>query len=153
MSVNAMQLTIFTDYSMRTLMYLAAHRDRRCTVKDIAEGFGISRHHLVKIVHNLSRLGYVESAQGKGGGIWLAMKPEAINLRKLLLQLEPHFNLVECFDKERSHCRILSICGIKTILGEALASFFKTLEKYTLADAVSHPAKFINLFTVTELRR
>ncbi|MCD6034265.1 MAG: nsrR [Rickettsiales bacterium] len=145
-----MQLMLFTDYSMRTLMYLSVHGGRRCTVKEIYEGFGISCNHVVKVVHNLVRLGYVESMQGKGGGIRLALAPEAVNLRKLITELEPHFNLVECFDKERNNCRILSICGVKTILGEALMSFLKTLEKYVLADALTHPGKFTNLFNITE---
>ncbi len=137
-----MQFTRFTDYSMRTLMYLSVHRDRRCTVKEISDAFGISLNHTVKIVHNLVKLGYVESAKGRGGGVWLALDPEKIRLGKLVVELEPNFDLVECFDRENNTCRIVATCGLKGILKEARDSFLNTLAGYSLADTVTEPAQF-----------
>lgn len=49
-----MQLTTFTDYGLRTLMYLAAEPDRLCSVRELAEYYDIARNHLVKVVHKLS---------------------------------------------------------------------------------------------------
>lgn len=133
-------------------MYLFVHRDRNCTVKDISKDFNISHHHMVKVVHNLARLGYIESTKGKKGGIRLAMLPEEIRLQKLVLELEPNFNLVECFNMERNTCHIVFICGLKSILHEALTAFLETLGKYTLADAMINPAAFANTPIITNIR-
>lgn len=128
------QLTFFTDYSLRVLMYLSEHQDRLCTVKEISARYGISHNHAVKVVHKLAQLGYIRSQKGKGGGIALLKKPHEINLRDLVAALEPGFTLVECFDSSTNTCRIVSICRLKGILGEALKSFLDTLGRYTLAD-------------------
>ncbi len=129
-----MQLTLFTDYSLRVLMYLSEHQDRLCTVKEISARYGVSNNHIVKVVHKLAQLGYIRSQKGKGGGVALLKKPDEINLRDLVAALEPGFTLVECFDTTTNTCRIVSACRLRGILGEALKSFLETLGKYTLAD-------------------
>lgn len=131
-----MQLTRFTDYSLRVLMYLAMEPERLCTVREIAEYYNISQNHLVKVVHNLSKLAYIESIKGKGGGIRLIGEPKDIGLRDLILRLEPNLTLVECFDKSTNTCRITSICTLKGILYESLQAMLTTLDKYTLADTL-----------------
>lgn len=129
-----MQLTLFTEYSLRVLMYLSANPNKLCTANEIAEHHGISRHHLGKIIHNLAQCGYINSTRGNGGGIQLSKEPEAINLRDLIIQLEPNFTLVECFDAKHNTCRITKICGLSAILSESLDAFKSTLGRYTLAD-------------------
>lgn len=129
-----MQLTLFTDYSLRVLMYLSENQGRLCTVKEISARYGVSNNHIVKVVHRLAQLGYIKSQKGKGGGIALLKKPEEINLRDLIVALEPGFTLVECFDASSNTCRIMSACKLKSILREALKSFLETLGRYTLAD-------------------
>lgn len=123
-------------------MYLSVNNKTLCTVKEISEKLSLSRNHLVKIVHNLVRLNYVDSTKGKGGGIRLAIPPEKIKLSKLIIELEPNFNLVECFDKERNSCQIVGICGLKNILHEALNSFLTILGNYSLADTMMNTTKF-----------
>jgi Rrf2 family nitric oxide-sensitive transcriptional repressor len=137
-----MQLTLFTDYSLRTLMYLATHRDRLCTSREIAECYGISQNHIVKIVHNLSHLGYIKSVKGKGGGICLSKKPNDINLRELIIELEPNLTLVECFDAESNTCKIVADCKLKKVLRDALKAFLDALGECTLADLVIKPKLF-----------
>ena len=131
-----MQLTRFTDYSIRVLIYLAQHPDRLCTANEVATYHGISQNHLVKVVHNLARLKYIESLKGKGGGIRLLKRPAEINLRNLIIQLEPNMFLVECFDRENNTCRIAQSCGLKGILSESMHAFMESLKKYSLADIV-----------------
>jgi len=96
-----MQLTSFTDYGLRSLMYLAKHADRISSVKEIAEYYGISRHHLVKVVHRLGQLGYIETTKGKGGGIRLLRDAKKLRLGELIVALEPGMVIVECFDTRR----------------------------------------------------
>lgn len=140
-----MQLTLFTDYSLRTLMYLSVNKDRLCTVKEIAKGYNISRNHMVKVVHNLAKCGFVETSKGKGGGIRLLKEPEEVNLRDVITMLEPNLSLVECFSPESNSCCIVPACGLKGIMKEALGAFLDTLDKYTLADTVAKPRLFPTL--------
>ena len=137
-----MKLTKLTDYSLRTLIYLGTHPKRLCTVKEVAEYHGISQNHLVKVVHNLSQLGYIEGTKGKNGGICLLKKPDEINLRDLIIQIEPNLTLVECFNKKTNTCHITDACSLKHILYESLQSFTDTLGKYTLADTIKKPGIF-----------
>lgn len=140
-----MQLTIFTDYGLRSLMFLAMHPERRCNVKEIADHFGISRNHLVKVVHRLGQLGYIDSTKGKGGGLILAKAAEDLKLGDLVLRLEPNMDLVECFDPSTNSCKITEACQLKHYLGEGQRSFIKTLNQYTLADTIKHK-KLMSLF-------
>ena len=137
-----MQLTRFTDYGLRSLMFLAAHPDRLCSVKEISAHYRISRHHLVKVVHRLTQLGYIASCKGKSGGIKLAQDPGQLHLGELVKALEPHMDVVECFNAERNTCRISSACQLKHYLFESTQSFLATLNRYTLADAVRNKRLF-----------
>ncbi len=131
-----MQLTTFTDYGLRSLMYLAAQPEKISSVREIAEHYGISRNHLVKVVHRLAQLGYIASAKGKGGGITLAINPYKLKLGELVRVLEPNMHLVECFNIETNTCKVVNTCQLKHYLYEANSAFIKALDKYTLADAV-----------------
>ncbi len=133
-----MQLTSFTDYGLRTLMYVAARSEHTTSVKEIAEHYGISRNHLVKVVHRLSQLGYIETTKGKGGGIKIAKDAEKLRLGDLIAQLEPNMNMVECFDAKTNTCRITGSCQLKHYLFEATQNFINTMNKYTLADTVQN---------------
>jgi Rrf2 family nitric oxide-sensitive transcriptional repressor len=130
-----MQLTRHTDYSLRVLIHLAVHREELATIEAIATAYGISKAHLMKIVHQLGLAGYVETARGRGGGLRLARPPHQIRVGDVVRRIET-MSLVECFDPATSSCRIEPACGLRTALKEALEAFFRTLDGYTLADLV-----------------
>ena len=132
-----MHLTSFTDFGLRTLMYLAARPEDMSSVKEISEHYGISRNHLVKVVHRLSQLGYIKTIKGKGGGIQIVSGTEKLRLGDLIRQLEPNMTVVECFNPETNTCNISGHCNLKHYLFESTKSFTDTMNKYTLADAVS----------------
>jgi Rrf2 family nitric oxide-sensitive transcriptional repressor len=129
-----MHLTLHTDYALRVLLYLRLRKDEKSTVQEIAGSYGISKNHLMKVVQRLAGLGYVDASRGRGGGLLLAKQPEAVNLGRLVEQMEPHLNLVECFDARVNTCPIASACDLKGVLAEAQQSFLRTLRRYTLAD-------------------
>ena len=131
-----MQLTYYTDYSLRVLMYLAIRRGLIANISEIAECYGISRNHLVKVVHNLARGGFIKSYRGKGGGIELARDLKEINIGEVVRYTEGPLKPVECFDVERNRCVIANVCGLADVIAEACNSFFATLDRYTLADLV-----------------
>lgn len=134
--MTGVQLTYYTDYSLRVLMYLAIQPRRRISISEIAERYDISRNHLVKVVHNLARGGFIKSHRGKGGGIELAHAPAEINLGEVVRYTEGPFRPVECFNLERNRCVITNACGLARVLKEACDSFLATLDRYTLAELV-----------------
>ena len=99
-----MRLTNYSDYALRSLIYLATKPDPYllANISDIADSYHISKSHLTKIIHQLGQLGYIDSLRGKNGGIRLALAPKDINLGVLIKQIEPDFNLVECFATDLS---------------------------------------------------
>ncbi|HAW29693.1 RrF2 family transcriptional regulator [Gimesia maris] len=132
-----MQLTMQTDYALRTLMYLAS-QDDRATVADVAELFQISSHHVAKVVNQLSRLGYIRSVRGMGGGIELAVPLEKIRLGDVIERFEGNLHLLECVGTENV-CIIQPFCKLKGVLAEAERVQLEYLNSVTLADvAPSH---------------
>jgi Rrf2 family nitric oxide-sensitive transcriptional repressor len=136
-----MRLTLYTDYSLRVLLYLATHRDKTVTITELADFYRISRNHLVKVVHELGLSGYILTSRGKNGGIRLARLPEEIVIGEVVRETEPDFTLLECFDPATDRCVITKTCSLKGALFEAHAAFIGTLDKYTLADAARKPKK------------
>jgi Rrf2 family transcriptional regulator, nitric oxide-sensitive transcriptional repressor len=141
-----MQLTLFSDYSLRVLLYLTGHRQRLVTVPEISAAYGISRHHLVKVVQGLIDQQLIESVRGRAGGLRLAREPGDINVASVVRQTEPHLNLVECFDPLANTCPIDKACGLKRALVRAQHAFFAELERYTLADFEPRAPALIELW-------
>lgn len=128
-----MRITRYTDYSLRVLMYVALKGEELSTIREIAESYGISKNHLMKVVQELNNKGYLTAIRGKNGGLRLAGSPESINIGHLVRDTEQDFALVECFDSGNG-CVITPACQLKMVLAEALSAFFKVLDQYTLAD-------------------
>ena len=117
-----MHITRYTDYSLRVLIYLALQQERLVTIQQIADSYDISKNHLMKVVHQLTLKGYIESVRGKNGGLRLHRRPEDINIGVLVRETEQDMNLVECFSSD-NQCCITPVCGLKNILAEALRAF------------------------------
>jgi Rrf2 family nitric oxide-sensitive transcriptional repressor len=127
-----MHLTQFSDYGLRVVIYLACRPDPWISAEEISQAYGISRHHLVKVIQTLADLKVVESQRGRGGGIRLAMRPSEINVGWLVRRTEPHFDLVECFDPATNTCPIASACGLKGLLMRAQYAFLRVLDECTV---------------------
>ena len=135
-----MHITRYTDYSLRVLIYLALQQERLVTIQQIADSYDISKNHLMKVVHQLTLKGYIESVRDKNGGLRLHRRPEDINIGVLVRETEQDMNLVECFSSD-NQCCITPVCGLKNILAEALRAFLNTLDQYTLADILTERQK------------
>lgn len=131
-----MHLTMYTDYALRTLIFLATHPEGS-TVAEIAQAYGVSRNHLVKVVHNLGKAGYIHTAKGRSGGISLAKPAASIRLHHVVRDMEPHMEWVECFG-ESPTCPITPVCRLRKVLREAGDAFMDVLAEYTLADAAAN---------------
>jgi Rrf2 family nitric oxide-sensitive transcriptional repressor len=148
-----MRLTSFTDYSLRVLMYLAADPDRRATIGEIAASFGISEHHLVKVVHFLGKAGLLANVRGRGGGIELARAPEAINLGAVVRAAEGPAVPAECFERETNACRITRSCRLRGVLANAVDAFYAVLDRHTLADIAANGAALGRVLGIESARR
>ena len=132
-----MRLTTYTDYALRTLMYLAANRERLVTIQDIADSHSIAKNHLTKVVHQLGILGFVESLRGRNGGLRLGREPAQINIGAVVRSTEPDFYMAECFDPDKSHCMMSAACSLKDVLHRATVAYLEVLDGVTLASLMN----------------
>lgn len=132
-----MQLTHFTDLGLRVLMYLSyPQRDTPVTISEIAERFGVSRNHLVKVVHFMAQHDWLATSRGKGGGLALSRPATHYRLGEVIRSLEDIGDLIDCAEPP---CFLRGRCQLKGVLDEALRAFFAVLDRYTLADVVATP--------------
>ncbi len=136
-----MRLTRFSDYSLRVLMYAASRGERLITIEETAATYRISRTHLMKVCHQLTKAGFLRAIRGRSGGLVLARAPSEIGIGEVLRLTEPDSSLVECFGGDNG-CVIAPRCRLRGVLHEALAAFFATIDRYTLADLMLNPADF-----------
>lgn len=129
-----MQLTAFTDYALRTLMALGTVAPEKITVAQLSEAYGISVHHLLKVVNELAALGYVETIRGQGGGARLAKSPGQIRIGDVVRQMEPDLGVVPCLRTGEPACIIAPVCRLKRVLADATSRFLTELDSHTLAD-------------------
>jgi Rrf2 family transcriptional regulator, nitric oxide-sensitive transcriptional repressor len=137
--MTAMRLTVQSDYSLRVLIFVATKQGELSTIPEIASAYGISRAHLMKVVHQLGKLGYLETVRGRGGGFRLAKATSDICIGAVVKATEETLALVPCLTHATADggCRIDGACRLKGMLSEALNAFFVVLDRYTLADIVS----------------
>lgn len=136
-----MRLTRYTDNALRCLTFLALRGGEPATVTEIAARMRMSEDHLFKVISGLAAAGYVDTQRGRGGGVWLKLAPEAINVGAVVRSTEESFALVECFDPLTNTCPIAPACMLAGTLDRALKAFMEVLDGVTLADLVNHPRK------------
>ncbi|MEH7399692.1 MULTISPECIES: RrF2 family transcriptional regulator [Bacillaceae] len=142
-----MRLTTYSDYSLRVLIFLSSEpREKLVNIKDIAEAYDISKNHLMKIIYNLGKMGYIETIRGRNGGIRLAKLPSEINIGEIIRKTEEDFNIVECFEHGNT-CVITPVCSLKHIFNNALEQFLHVLDQYTLDDIVKNNAMLKDYFS------
>ena len=140
-----MQLTSFTDYGLRALIYMASlPADKMTSISEVTEVYGVSRNHMVKIINQLSREGFVTAVRGKNGGIRLGKPAESIRIGDVVRALEP-LSLVNC---SSDFCHITPACRLKQVLQQAVKNFLEELDSHTLADMVEDNPPLYKLLLV-----
>ncbi len=137
-----MRLTLWTDYALRTLIYVGAKGERLSTIAEIAESFDISKPHLMKVVNKLGQQGYIETVRGKGGGIRLGRPPAQIRVGAVVRDTEEELAVLGCL-AEPGFCRIQGCCVLRRALREATQAFLHTLDGYTLAELLAPRGQLI----------
>jgi Rrf2 family nitric oxide-sensitive transcriptional repressor len=131
-----MRLTSYTDYALRTLMFLALNRDGLATIGDIAQAHSIAKNHLTKVVHHLGTLGFVETVRGRSGGLRLAREPADIRIGEVVRHTESDFYMASCFDASAPGCLFAPGCVLRGALARATKAFLDVLDGVTLAQMV-----------------
>jgi Rrf2 family nitric oxide-sensitive transcriptional repressor len=145
---HPMQLTQYTDFAFRTLIALGISPAEKLTVAEISNAYGISRHHLVKVVVRLAELGYVDTLRGKGGGMRLAKQPQQIRIGQVVREMEAELGVVECLKVDGGTCVIAPACRLKGLLRDATGKFLEELDAYTLADVLKQRAPLSRLLGI-----
>lgn len=139
-----MQITSFTDYAIRTLIYLAALKEGELTnITQVSEVFDISRNHMVKIVNKLGQKGFIETIRGKNGGIRLKMKADKINIGGVIRELEP-LQVINCSPE---FCHITPACRLKSYLYNAKEAFLAELDKCHLDELLDDNSELLILLS------
>lgn len=147
-----MHITQHTDYALRVLIFLGANEHRLVTIQEIAESFDVSRSHMMKVVNQLIRLGYVEGLRGKGGGLRLARAAGDIVVGAVVRDMESDMELVECFGGE-SRCLLTRSCRLRGALSDALNAFLASLDRVSLADLLSAEERRVLFVPLAEVGR
>ncbi|WP_424362182.1 Rrf2 family transcriptional regulator [Methylocystis parvus] len=136
-----MRLTTFTDFGLRALVLLADHNPEIMSAAAIADHFGVSRHHMAKVLQELTAAGYLEGIRGAQGGVRLARDPRDIRIGDVIRRLDDQ-PLVECFSTQGSNCALLPRCRLKGMLARAEQGFLRELDRFTLADCLEKSSAF-----------
>jgi len=129
-----MQITRYTDISLRVLMYLASKPDDIFSISHLSSNYSASNNHMVKVVHNLVKLGYLESIRGRNGGVRLNRKPQDVTVSEVVRKTENHDNVIDC---AAANCPLHPRCSLTGVLHKANEAFYAELEGTTLADLIS----------------
>jgi Rrf2 family transcriptional regulator, nitric oxide-sensitive transcriptional repressor len=148
-----MRLTVYTDYALRVLMYLALKDDKLATIAEISKSYGISTNHLMKVAHQLGVAGYVETVRGRGGGLRLARRIEAIGIGEVVRFTEPDMAIVSCLKPIDAPCAIRPACVLRQALQKSRDAFMGVLDDYTLSDLVQPRSRLIGLLAVSPKNR
>ena len=144
-----MRLTLQTDLSLRVVMYIGASGSARCTIHEIAKAYAVSENHLMKIVHRMTLLGYLETTRGRTGGIRLSPDTLSTQLGDFILKMEPDFDYVPCLQYGED-CIIKKCCILKSAIQEAHEAYIESLNRYQLSDLLSHTSKLVKALHLTQ---
>jgi Rrf2 family nitric oxide-sensitive transcriptional repressor len=134
-----MKLSLYTDNTLKVLLYVASHKEHRCTRLEIADYFNLSVEHLRKVIHQLNLWGYLETYSGRKGGIELAKPASKINLGEVISKTEKQITMFDC---KRQSCRLLPSCSLNHLLYKAQECFFDELKKHSLEDLLDNKETF-----------
>ena len=130
-----MRLTLYTDFALRALIQVGLNEGKLTTINDIAQSFGISKPHLMKVVNHLGQRGYLDTVRGRNGGIRLMREPRHINIGQVVRDTEETLDVIGCLER-RGYCPIRRICVLRGALRDATEAFLAILDAHTLADLI-----------------
>lgn len=129
-----MQITRYTDYALRVLIYLGLKPNCLCSIQEIASAYQISQNHLMKIVHHMSKADFIKTVRGRNGGLQLSKRPEQISIGSVVRYTQETICPIDCTD-----CIVRTNCNLINIFYHAFKEFYSYLDNFTLADILKDP--------------
>lgn len=148
-----MKLTSYTNYAMRSLQLAALKAPELVRIDDVAKIHNLSRPHIMKIVHELGKAGYLETVRGRSGGFRLARPPQEIIVGDVVRLTEGPLDVVECFNPEKNTCPLMGICILSKKIQEATAAFMAVLDDLTIADIAANRGQLMDRIAPLETPR
>ncbi|MGJ8624535.1 MAG: RrF2 family transcriptional regulator [Yoonia sp.] len=148
-----MKLTSYTNYALRSLQLAAIKSPDLVRIDDVARIHGLSRPHIMKIVHELGKAGYLETVRGRGGGFRLARAPQDIIVGEIVRLNEGSMDVVECFNPDKNTCPLIGICVLSRKMQEATAAFLAVLDDLTIADIAANKGQLMDRIAPLEIPR
>lgn len=145
-----MKLTAYSNYALRSLQLAAIKAPDLIRVDDVVRVHGLARPHIVKIVHELGRAGFVKTQRGRGGGFRLAHLAEEIIVGDVIRLTEGSLDMVECFNPALNTCPLIGICRLSWGLHEATRAFMAVLDDLTLADISANRDQLLGRIAMAE---
>lgn len=145
-----MKLTAYSNYALRSLQLAALEAPDLIRVDDVVRVHGLARPHIVKIVHELGRAGFVKTQRGRGGGFRLARPAEAIVVGDVIRLTEGPLDVVECFNPASNTCPLIGVCRLSRGLHEATRAFMAVLDDLTLADISANRDQLLGRIAAVE---
>ncbi|MGB7431092.1 MAG: Rrf2 family transcriptional regulator [Ahrensia sp.] len=139
-----MKLTSYTNYAMRSLQLAALKAPGLVRIDDVARIHNLSRPHIMKIVHELGKAGYLETVRGRNGGFRLARPPQDIIVGDVVRITEGPLDIVECFNAEKNTCPLMGVCILSKKMQQATAAFMAVLDDLTIADIAANRGQLMD---------
>ncbi len=133
-----MKLTSYSNYALRPMQLAALHSPDLVRVEDVATIHKLSKPHIVKIVHELGKAGFLETVGGRYGGFRLGRPAEEITVGDVVRLTEGPLDVVECFNPETNSCPLIGICKLSKAMMKATDAFMAVLDDLTVADIASN---------------
>ncbi|MCH4143676.1 Rrf2 family transcriptional regulator [Acetobacter peroxydans] len=136
-----MKLTLQTDYALRALIYLGVRTEGLCSIRQIAQAYGVSEGHMIKVIHRLGMGGFIETVRGRNGGVRLGRAPETILIGAVVRYMEEDLSLLACMEpgsaSKADLCALMPGCRLRGVLSQAMGAMLGVLDQYTLADVIT----------------
>lgn len=145
-----MRLNAATHYGITTLLYLELRSNQAplqspeyITIEEISVQCGLSKNHLIKVIHILGKTDFLLTARGRNGGVRLGKSLADISINYVIQLFQNESNREE----DRSFQGEIKML-LKDALSEAQKNYQATLSTYSL-EALSDQVKNTKSTTLT----
>jgi len=118
-----MRLQKATSFALYAVLELAADPSRQLSGTDIADKYGISAHHLAKVLRDLGRAGLVDAARGVGGGYRFVGNSKRLTM----------FDVIQIFEPVASQSAASHDSELETDAGHALRMVLNEIDDHAIA--------------------
>jgi len=134
------KLSTRSRYGLRAMIFVARRPAQVVSSEMIAEGEGLSKKYLDRILNRLRKSGLLRSVKGQGGGYVLSRPAEEIRTDEILAALEGSLCLVACVD-DASKCEKASDCRARKVWSRIASVVKESLRGISLRELVDGEMK------------